>query len=60
MKKKVFFSKGDETNWCYKLCTIPEVFRYTLPIYSKNDLLENYFAALLKKSQIQWKNTRMV
>ena len=39
---KRVFSKGDSTNWSYKLYTIPEVILDTIPSYNLNYLPERY------------------
>ena len=43
------FSKGDETNWSYKLYKITEVNNDTLPAYELDNLKERYNESLLKK-----------
>ena len=46
------FSKGDSTNWSYKLYTITEVIHDTIPSYRINYLPERYNEHLLKKSKL--------
>ena len=49
---KKIFSKGDSTNWSYKLYTITEVIDDTIPSYRINYLPERYNEALLNKSKL--------
>ena len=49
---KKTFSKGDTTNWSYKLYYITEVINDTIPSYRINNLPERYNENLLKKSQL--------
>ena len=49
---KKTFSKGDTTNWSYKLYKITEVINDTIPSYRINNLPERYNQSLLKKSQL--------
>ena len=49
---KKTFSKGDTTNWSYKLYTITEVINDTIPSYRLDNLPERYNENLLKKSQL--------
>ena len=49
--KKVF-SKGDSTNWSYKLYTITEVIHDTIPSYRIDYLLERYNENLLLPTKI--------
>ena len=46
------FSKGDSTNWSYKLYQITEVIDDTIPSYRIDHLPERYNEALLKKSKL--------
>ena len=48
MKKT--FSKGDTTNWSYKLYKITEIFNDTIPSYHIDNLPERYNESLLKKT----------
>ena len=49
---KKTFSKGDTTNWSYKLYKITEVINDTIPSYRINNLPERYNQSLLLKSQL--------
>ena len=49
---KKTFSKGDTTNWSYKLYKITEVINDTIPSYRIDNLPERYNENLLKKSQL--------
>ena len=49
--KKVF-SKGDSTNWSYKLFTITEVIHDTIPSYRINYLPERYNENLLLPTKL--------
>ena len=49
--KKVF-SKGDSTNWSYKLYTITEVIHDTIPSYRINYLPERYNENLLLPTKL--------
>ena len=49
---KKTFSKGDTTNWSYKLYKITEVINDTIPKYRINNLPERYNQSLLLKSQL--------
>ena len=53
LKKK--FSKGDTTNWSYKLHKITELINDTIPSYKINNLPERYNEALLKKTELTLK-----
>ena len=44
------FSKGDTTNWSYKLYKITETINDTIPSYKINNLPERYNESLLKKT----------
>ena len=52
LDKRNIFSKGDTTNWSYKLYKITEVINDTIPSYRINNLPERYNENLLKKSQL--------
>ena len=43
------FSKGDTTNWFYKIYKIAEIINDTIPGYKIDNLKERYDEALLKK-----------
>ena len=47
---KKTFSKGDTTNWSYKLYKIIEIINYTIPSNKINNLPERYNESLLKKT----------
>ena len=49
---KRVFSKGDSTNWSYKLYTITEVIHDTIPAYRINYLPERYNENLLLPSKL--------
>ena len=52
---KKTFSKGDTTNWSYKLYKITEVVNDTIPCYRLDKLKERYNESLLKKTDISMK-----
>ena len=49
---KRVFSKGDSTNWSYKIYTITEVIHDTIPSYRINYLLERYNENLLLPTKL--------
>ena len=49
---KRVFSKGDSTNWSYKLYTITEVIHDTIPSYRINFLPERYNENLLLPTKL--------
>ena len=49
------FSKGDTTNWSYKLYKITEIINDTLPSYKIDNLKERYNESLLKKTELTMK-----
>ena len=49
------FSKGDTTNWSYKLYKITEITNDTIPNYKINNLPERYNESLLKKTNLTFK-----
>ena len=49
---KLVFSKGDSTNWSYKLNTITEVIHDTIPNYRYNNLPERYNKNLLLPTKL--------
>ena len=53
-------SKGDTTNWSYKLYKITEIFIDTIPSYKINNLPERYNEALLKKTELPMKEYESV
>ena len=46
---KKTFSKGDTTNWSYRLYKITEIINDTIPTYKIDNLKERYNGSLLKK-----------
>ena len=57
---KKTFSKGDTTNWSYKLYKIREINNDTIPSYKIDNLPERYKASLLKKSDLTLKENDSV
>ena len=49
---KKTFSKGDSTNWSYKLYKITEIINDTIPSYRLDNLPERYNESLLKKTDL--------
>ena len=49
------FSKGDTTNWSYKLYKITEIINDTIPTYHIGSLPERYNESLLKKTELTMK-----
>ena len=49
---KKTFSKGDTTNWSYKLYKITKIINDTIPSYKIDNLEERYNEALLKKTEL--------
>ena len=49
---KKTFSKGDTTNWSYKLYKITEIIKDTIPSYKIDNLKERYNESLLKKTEL--------
>ena len=49
------FSKGDTTNWSYKLYKITEIIKDTIPGYKIDNLKERYNEPLLKKTELTLK-----
>ena len=49
------FSKGDTTNWSYKLYKITEIINDTIPSYKIDNLKERYNESLLKKTDLTMK-----
>ena len=54
------FSKGDTTNWSYKLYKITEIINDTIPAYKNNNLPETYNESLLKKTKLSLKQNKDV
>ena len=57
---KKTFSKGDTTNWSYKLHKITEIVNDTIPSYKINNLSERYNESLLKKTELSLKQNKDV
>ena len=57
---KKTFSKGDTTNWSYKLYKITEIINDTIPSYKIDNLQERYNEALLKKTELTLKENKAV
>ena len=57
---KKTFSKGDTTNWSYKLYKITEIIIDTIPSYRIDNLPERYNESLLKKTELTMKENRDV
>ena len=49
---KKTFSKGDMTNWSYKLYQITEIINDTIPSYHIDNLKERYNESLLKRTEL--------
>ena len=54
------FSKGDTTNWSYKLYKITEIINDTIPAYKTDNLPERYNESLLKKTELSLKQNKDV
>ena len=57
---KKTFSKGDTTNWSYKLYKITENINDTKPSYKIDNLEERYNQSLLKKTELSLKQNKDV
>ena len=57
---KKTFSKGDTTNWSYKLYKITEIINDTIPSYRLDNLPERYNESLLKKTELTMKENNTV
>ena len=57
---KKLFSKGDSTNWSYKLYTITEVIHDTIPSYRLNNLPERYNENLLLPTKLSLEENNQV
>ena len=57
---KKTFSKGDTTNWSYKLYKITETINDTIPAYKIDNLKERYNESLLKKTELTMKENNNV
>ena len=53
-------SKGDTTNWSYKLYKITEIIKDTIPSYYIDNLSERYNESLLKKTELSFKQNKDV
>ena len=52
---KKTFSKGDMTNWSYKLYKITQIIKDTIPSYHIDNLTKRYNESLLKKTELTMK-----
>ena len=52
------FSKGDTTNWSYKMYELTEIFNDTIPSYHIDNLPERYTVSLLKKTVLTMKENK--
>ena len=57
---KKTFSKGDTTNWSYKLYKITEIINDTIPSYHIDNLKERYNESLLKRTELTLKENDSV
>ena len=57
---KKTFSKGDTTNWSYKLYKITEIINDTIPSYHIDNSKERYNESLLKKTELTLKENNTV
>ena len=57
---KKTFSKGDTTNWSYKLYKTTEIIIDTIPSYKIDNLKERYNESLLKKTELTLKENNGV
>ena len=57
---KKTFSKGDMTNWSYKIYKITEIINDTIPSYKIDNLSERYNESLLKKTDLTLKENNSV
>ena len=57
---KKTFSKGDTTNWSYKIYKITEIINVTIPSYHIDNLKERYNESLLKKTDLTMKENNSV
>ena len=57
---KKTFSKGDMTNWSYKLYKITQTINDTIPSYKRDNLKERYNESLLKKTELTIKENNSV
>ena len=54
------FSRGDTTNWSYKLYKITEILHDTIPTYHIDNLPERYNESLLKRTELSLKQNKDV
>ena len=54
------FSKGDTTNWSYKLYKVTEIINDAIPSYRLDNLPERYNQSLLKKTDLRLKENNSV
>ena len=57
---KETFSKGDMTNWSYRLYKITEIIKDTIPTYKIDNLKERYNGSLIKKTELTLKENDAV
>ena len=57
---KKTFSRGDTTNWSYKMYKITEIINDTIPSYKIDNLTERYNESLLKKTELTLKQNKDV
>ena len=57
---KKTFSKGDTTNWSYKLYKITEIINDTIASYKIDNLKERYIESLLKKTELTMKENKTI
>ena len=57
---KKTFSKGDTTNWSYKLYKITEFINDTIPTYHIDNLPDRYHESILKKTELSLKQNKDV
>ena len=57
---KKTFSKGDTTNWSYRLYKITEIINDTIPSFKIDNLKERYIESLLKKTELTLKENKDV
>ena len=57
---KKTFSKGDTTNWSYRLYKTTEIINDTIPSYKIDNLKERYNESLLKKTELTMKENKDV
>ena len=55
---KKTFSKGDTTNWSYKMYKITEIINDTIPTYHIDNLPERHKESLLKRTELSLKQNK--